>query len=134
MTDPDPPPRRPDDPADPGVRRLGDALKGVVSSLRPDAGESPRRLPSGAPAASLGGLFRGWEQAVGPQVAQHAQPLVLDGGRLVVEVDQGGWATQLRFLEQDLLDRVRPLVAPAPLTSLEVRVKGARKARGNRKT
>ena len=128
------PPRRADDTVDPGVRQLGDALRGVVSSLRPDAGESVRRTPSGAPAAALGGLFRGWEQAVGPQVAQHAQPLVLDGGRLIVEVDQGGWATQLRFLEQDLLERVRPLVAPALLTSLEVRVKGARKPRGNQKS
>ena len=119
-------------PAEPGVKQLGDALKGVVSSLRTPAPEGGRRGASGAPAAALGGLFRGWDEAVGEQVAAHCRPIVLDEGRLVVEVDQPGWATQLRFLERDVLDRVRPLVAPAPLTSLEVRVKGARKPRGNR--
>lgn len=131
----DPPPGRPRyvEPAEPGVKRLGDALKGVVSSLRTPAseGKAGRRSATGAPAAALGGLFRGWDAAVGEQVAAHCRPIVLDEGRLVVEVDQPGWATQLRFLERDVLDRVRPLVAPAPLTSLEVRVKGARKPRGN---
>lgn len=115
---------------DAALRPLGDSLKGVVSSLRaPVAGPAANRA-SGPSASALGGLFRGWDDAVGAGVAAHARPVVLDNGRLVVEVDEPGWATQLRYLERDLLDRVRPLVAPAPLTSLDVRVKGARNPRG----
>ena len=113
---------------DPGVRSLGDALPGVVASLRAGAGQGP----SGTSASALGGVFRGWDEAVGEAVAQHARPVVLDGGRLVVEVDQPGWATQLTYLANDVIERVRPLVAPAPVTSLDVRVKGARKPRENR--
>ena len=117
--------------ADPGLRRLGDALPGVVAGLRAGSG-SAAGAGAGAPASALGGLFRGWDDAVGPTVAQHARPVVLDGGRLVVEVDQPGWATQLNYLANTVIERVRPLVAPALVTSLDVRVKGARKPRENR--
>jgi predicted nucleic acid-binding Zn ribbon protein len=127
-------PRLPDEPIEPGLHRLRDALSGVVSSLKPEAPERPGGRSGGVAAGSLGGLFRGWTEAVGEQVAAHVRPVVLDGGRLVVEVDEPAWATQLQFLERDLLDRVRPLVAPAPLTSLDVRVRGVRKGRGSRKT
>jgi predicted nucleic acid-binding Zn ribbon protein len=115
-----------------GVRRLGDALPSVVASLRVPSSASPVSR-SGPSAAALGGLFRGWDDAVGPAVAQHVRPVVLDGGRLVVEVDQPGWATQLTYLADELLAKVRPLVAPAPVTSLDVRVKGGRKPRGKRR-
>jgi predicted nucleic acid-binding Zn ribbon protein len=77
----------------------------------------------------MGGLFRGWPDAVGVQVAAHARPIVLDRGRLVVEVDEPGWATQLRFLEADLVARLRPYVAPEPIESVEIRVAGAKAAR-----
>jgi predicted nucleic acid-binding Zn ribbon protein len=119
--------RRPD--ADSGLRSLGEALPAVVSSLRSPA-VGPAAV-AGVTAVALGGLFRGWDDAVGPTVSAHVRPVVLDGGRLVVEVDQPGWATQLTYLAEDVLAKVRPLVAPAQVTSLEVRVKGARKPRGN---
>jgi predicted nucleic acid-binding Zn ribbon protein len=97
---------------------LGDSLHGVVASLR--------TTTPGASSRAVGGLFRGWAGAVGPNVAAHARPVVLDGGRLLVEVDEPGWATQLRFLESDLLARVAPLVAPDVVERLEVRVAGGR--------
>ena len=60
----------------------------------------------GAPSArSLAGVFSRWEEAVGPQIAAHARPAALVDGCLVVEVDHPTWATQLRFLETDLLTR-----------------------------
>ncbi len=120
------------DERDAALRPLGESLKGVVSSLKAPIAGHASRATGGPSSAALGGLFRGWDEAVGDQVAAHVRPVVLDGGRLVVEVDQPGWATQLRYLEQTLLDKVRPLVAPAPLTSLEVRVRGVRKASGKR--
>ena len=54
------------------------------------------------------GVFANWDEIVGPHVAAHAQPVSPIDGRLVVEVDQPGWATQLRFLEADLVSRLAP--------------------------
>jgi len=43
--------------------------------------------------------------------------------RLVVDVDQPGWATQLRYLETDLLARLAAVAGPGAVRSIEVRVR-----------
>ena len=77
---------------------------------RQPGGDRPRaaRRPDGdhAPVASMGGVFGRWEEAVGVAVAAHVQPVRLDGTRLVVEVDDPAWATQLRFLEATMKSRL----------------------------
>jgi predicted nucleic acid-binding Zn ribbon protein len=70
---------------------------------------------------AIGGVFGRWEEAVGSAVAAHVQPVKLDGEVLVVEVDDPAWATQIRFLEGTLRDRLRE-VAGAHVERLEVRV------------
>jgi predicted nucleic acid-binding Zn ribbon protein len=72
------------------------------------------------------GLYANWEAAVGSQIAAHARPVSLVDGRLLVEVDQPGWATQLRYLEADLIERLRPVISGADLTSIELRVARSR--------
>ena len=94
---------------------LSAALDGVVRELGGPALSS----------ASLSGVFGQWREVVGDVIADHADPISIDGGRLVVAVDQPGWATQLRFLEGDLLARIAERVGPAVVTSLEVRVRRA---------
>jgi hypothetical protein len=47
----------------------------------------------------------------------------LDGAVLLVEVDEPGWATQLRFLEHEVIERLRT-VTGATVERLEVRVAG----------
>jgi predicted nucleic acid-binding Zn ribbon protein len=74
-------------------------------------------------ARASSGMFGNWAEAVGAQIATHAQPVSLADGRLIIEVDQPGWATQLRFLEADLIERIRPFVGGVPLDSIDVRVK-----------
>ncbi|MEY4174087.1 MAG: hypothetical protein RI900_1252 [Actinomycetota bacterium] len=69
----------------------------------------------------MGGVFGRWEEAVGAAVAAHVQPVKLDGSVLVVEVDDPAWATQIRFLEATLRERLRE-VAGASVERLEVRV------------
>jgi predicted nucleic acid-binding Zn ribbon protein len=75
-------------------------------------------------AATLGGVFGRWDEVVGEVVARHAQPVKLDGDRLVVEVDDPAWATQLSFLEQTVLARLSEALGPssAPVRSFEIRV------------
>ena len=52
-------------------------------------------------------VFSRWSDLVGSGVAAHVRPLKLDRGTLIVEVDDPAWATQMRFLEEDLLARLR---------------------------
>jgi predicted nucleic acid-binding Zn ribbon protein len=84
--------------------------------------DSVIRALKGGGAQTVAGVFGQWEQAVGPAIAAHAKPILLDGGRLVVEVDQPGWATQLRYLEKDVLERLRPYVGEGELRTIELRV------------
>lgn len=84
------------------------------------------RSLSGGPRAVVAGVFNRWEEAVGDAVAAHAHPVKVDRGRLLVEVDEPGWATQLRFLEGDILERLRA-VGVDEVTSLDVRVRRSSK-------
>ncbi len=70
----------------------------------------------------MGSLFSRWTDAVGQTVADHARPVKLDGGKLLVEVDEPGWATQLRFLEHEVIDRLRS-VAGLEVSRFDIRVK-----------
>jgi predicted nucleic acid-binding Zn ribbon protein len=90
---------------------LEESLDVVVRSLR------------GTGAKATAGVFGQWEEAVGPAVAAHARPALLDDGRLVIEVDQPGWATQLRYLEAELLQRFAAIAGPGAVRSIEVRVR-----------
>jgi predicted nucleic acid-binding Zn ribbon protein len=90
---------------------LEESLDAVVRSLR------------GAGARATAGVFGQWEDAVGPVVAAHARPALLDDGRLVIDVDQPGWATQLRYLEAELLTRLAAVAGPGAIRTIDVRVR-----------
>ena len=102
------------DPADPV--RLGDSMQQVVRVLRPDA-----HLSKQSSMSAIGGVFGMWEQVVGESMAAHVQPIKLNGSALVVEVDDPAWATQLKFLEQSLQQRLAE-IAGASIDTIEVRV------------
>ena len=70
----------------------------------------------------LRGVFGRWPELVGEQVAAHARPRSLRDGALVVVVDDPAWATQLKWLEADLLARLREVVGEGVVHRLEVRV------------
>jgi predicted nucleic acid-binding Zn ribbon protein len=101
---------------------LQDSIDGVVRSMQ--GGE---RRPSGQ-AQAMGGVFGRWSEIVGENVAAHVQPVRLDGARLVVEVTDPAWATQIRRLSDTLRTRVRE-VAGTTIETVEVRVAGGRPKR-----
>ncbi|HEX9992122.1 MAG TPA: DUF721 domain-containing protein [Acidimicrobiales bacterium] len=68
-------------------------------------------------------VFGRWEELVGEQVAAHASPVSIHDGRLLVAVDEPGWATQLRYLQADLLRRVADVAGEGVVTRIEVRVR-----------
>ena len=75
-------------------RRLAESLAQVATGLHLD---DPRVTAA---------IFSRWAELVGEAVAAHARPRVLRRGVLTVEVDSPAWATQLHFLESDLVERL----------------------------
>jgi predicted nucleic acid-binding Zn ribbon protein len=106
---------------------LSNALDAVVRALSP-----------GTSARALGGVFGGWGDIVGDQIAAHVTPVKLEDGRLVVAVDQPGWATQMRYLHDDVLARINAVLGAGTVNQIDVRVRGAERSsnrssnRGNR--
>src|SRR5215470_3827679 len=97
--------------ADDDLHAVTDSLEVVVRGLR------------GVGAKATAGVFGRWEDVVGAHVAAHVRPVVLDDGRLVVDVDEPGWATQLRYLEAELLERLAAVAGPGAVRTIEVRVR-----------
>jgi predicted nucleic acid-binding Zn ribbon protein len=67
-------------------------------------------------------LFADWDDIVGPQLAHHVRPRSLRQGTLVLAVTDPAWATQLRFLEAELLERIRAATASSEVSAIQVRV------------
>jgi predicted nucleic acid-binding Zn ribbon protein len=99
---------------------ISDSLNRVVRSLRDDT--SAVTQPGSQMASQMGGVFGRWDEAVGEAVAAHVKPVKLDGTKLIVEVDDPAWATQLRFLETTMKQRLLE-VAGAAIETIEARVR-----------
>jgi predicted nucleic acid-binding Zn ribbon protein len=51
-------------------------------------------------------VFGEWEQLVGPVLAAHTRPERLTDGELLIVVDEPAWATEVRILAPQLLERL----------------------------
>ena len=98
--------------------------------LDDDAGPRPAKASLdaiahklGAPkAASLAALFDRWAEIVGDAVAAHAQPRSLKRGVLSVAVDHPAWATELRYMEAEIMARSNGVAGAGTVAKIEVRV------------
>ena len=99
-------------------------LPGQIPEPKPVGASLDRVARSmGVPLAStLSTVFASWPELVGESVAQHARPRTLREGILVVIVDEPAWATQLRWLEADLLTRLNDVLGLGSVARIEVRV------------
>lgn len=69
---------------------------------------------------SVRALTTHWKEVVGDAIAEHARVHSLRGSVLTVAVESGAWATQLRYLEQDVLQRVAAIVGDGVVTEMRV--------------
>jgi predicted nucleic acid-binding Zn ribbon protein len=80
----------------------------------------------GAPSVdALETVFGQWATLVGERVAEHADPVAIENGRLTVRAEDPAWANQLRWLERDLVTRLGDALGPGVVTSIDVRVGAA---------
>ena len=61
-----------------------------------------------------------WEELVGPAVAAHARVASVHAGVCTVTVDAPVWATQLRYLEQGLVERAETVLGPGIVLAVKV--------------
>ena len=74
---------------------------------------------------SAGVVFARWAALVGAEVAEHAEPVSLKDGELIVRASSTAWATQLRLLQRQLIARITAGVGPGVVTRLRVQGPGA---------
>lgn len=66
------------------------------------------------------GVFARWPELVGEEVAGHTTPESFVEGRLVVRTDSTAWATQLRLLAPQLVQRLNQELGHGTVTVIEV--------------
>ena len=62
-----------------------------------------------------------WEEIVGSDLATKISAVAISGSELIVRVDDPAWASQIKWLEKQLLDKITKLVGDEKVTSIRVR-------------
>jgi predicted nucleic acid-binding Zn ribbon protein len=65
-------------------------------------------------------LARRWPEIVGPAIAPNARLRSLRGTTLTIAVESGAWATQLRYLETEMLTRISAIVGDGVIDGVRV--------------
>lgn len=67
-----------------------------------------------------GNLFATWSAIVGADVAQHAEPISLIDGTLLIQCSSTAWATQLTLAQNDILSTIRTSAPGALVEALRI--------------
>ena len=99
-----PRPERGQTPGDPTL--VSDILGDLVKDREWDSG------------LAEGNLFAAWPSIVGAEVAQHAEPISLLDGKLLIQCSSTAWATQLNIAQFEILQTIRASAPGALVESL----------------
>lgn len=88
---------------------VGQLLKTVLRNCRPAD-------------MQLAGVWKIWDQAVGPAIAENARPLAFKQKLLLVQVSSPIWIQQLRFLKTDLIARLNQALGEACIEDIKFKV------------
>lgn len=67
-----------------------------------------------------GNLFATWPSIVGAEVAQHAEPISLLDGTLLIQCSSTAWATQLNLAQHQILETLRASAPGALVERLKI--------------
>lgn len=67
-----------------------------------------------------GTVFGAWENIVGADIAAHATPTALRDNILHVQAESTAWATQLRYVQSQLLAKIAAAVGDGVVTSMRI--------------
>ena len=71
-----------------------------------------------APETLLADVQRAWPAAVGPAIAQEAEPTAERGGVLTVSCSASVWAQELELMAPAILERLGQIVGPGRVSRL----------------
>ncbi len=74
------------------------------------------------PPETLSGLTSRWSEIVGPALAGRTRPIELLDGVLVVGCDDGGWASQIRWMDSQIKQRFAEIFGGAEGRAVIVRI------------
>lgn len=87
------------------------------------AGKLIRGMKIGGESVPAEELVRAaWPQAVGARIASHTRPVALQDWRLVVEVEDATWKSQLETMSGQILPRLREIAGKDAVRSIEFRL------------
>lgn len=84
------------------------------------------RLLSGLgapPADALRTVFDRWHELAGLPLGDHGTPIAVDGGVLIVAVDDPLWATEWRYRQGEVLRRCDEALGEGVVARVEVRIR-----------
>lgn len=67
-------------------------------------------------------VFKHWENICGTELAQHLRPEGLREQMLIIEADSGLWLEQARFLEGEILKRIKQLLPQVIIKKISFQV------------
>ena len=102
------------------------SLPAGVQPIRQSLGELSTRFGL-APPATLHQVFADWATLVGEPLATHVRPTTLRDGMLRLMADESAWATQVKYLGQELIDRINERLGGPVVRELAVSVRGVRR-------
>ena len=88
-------------------------LRSVLEQLLKDFGTPDIRVVTS--------IVDQWEEVVGLDLAAKISAVAISGSELIVRVDDPAWASQINWLEKQLLDKITNLVGEEKITSIRVR-------------
>ena len=96
-------------------------------------GDGPRPLRIGVervmrhlqapPTDVIQSIFADWSGLVGEVIGLHSRPVDVTDGTLVIEVDDPAWASELGWLSEDLLARIRESLDTNEINEIRVKIR-----------
>ena len=106
---------------EPGSADADESIEVPTANLAAELNALLRRMGSES-SDVVAGVFGEWDTIVGPQIAAHVTPVMIKDSRLLVSVDDPAWATQTKFLESDIAEKVSR-ATKMTILGIDVRVK-----------
>lgn len=74
------------------------------------------------PIRTLSSLMEGWSDVVGPALAEPTRPIELVDGVLIVGCDDATWASQVGWMETQIITRFRELFPDTEIRRIKARI------------
>ncbi|WP_257158993.1 DciA family protein [Corynebacterium cystitidis] len=69
---------------------------------------------------AMGWIMGSWEEVVGEKVAQHTKVEMVKDATLFISTDTTSWATQLRYMKRQILERLDEKIGEGIITNVHV--------------